>query len=176
MSWSKHPSRSIARRSLLLLGSAAILSSLSGCLRPMLAEGGTSDTLRGQIALPAISDRLSRAMSVRLEKRLGEPVATPLYRLEVSRNFERRGLLVTQDNDITRIQLRGTAEWRLFRRGELEPVDKGVVSSEGGYDQTASLFASRTTERDVERRLAEDMAERIARRLLARADRYIQTG
>lgn len=140
----------------------------------MLAEGGAGSALQGQVDLPEIDDRLSRVMSVRLEKRLGRPAQTAPYRLEVDQDFQRRGLLVAQDNAITRVQLRGTAKWALYRRGETDPIDQGEVSSEAGFDQTASLFASQTTERDVERRLAEDLAERIARRLLARADRYVQ--
>ncbi|MEL6265918.1 MAG: LPS assembly lipoprotein LptE [Pseudomonadota bacterium] len=155
---------------------AALPLALAGCFRPMLASNTAASELRGQVDLPRVDGRLGRELTIALERQLGRPVATPPYRLEVERELSERGVLVAEDNAITRVQLTAIARWRLYRRGEIEPVDRGVAISEAGFDETASLFASRTTRRDVEERLARDLADRIATRLLARADRYVVAG
>ncbi|MEO0959657.1 MAG: hypothetical protein AAFY66_14535 [Pseudomonadota bacterium] len=72
--------------------------------------------------------------------------------------------------------MRATAVMRLFRDGVPEPVLQDILVSEAGFDETASLFASRTTERDIEERLVRDLAERISRRVLARASQIEAAG
>ncbi|MEM6944248.1 MAG: hypothetical protein AAF565_10915 [Pseudomonadota bacterium] len=114
-------------------------------------------------------------MNETFEDRLGKP-SEPRYRLEVNTRIRERGLLVAQDNAVTRLQLNAIAVMRLFRSGSVEPVMEEVLVSEAGFDQTASLYASRTTRRDIEERLARDLAERISRRVLAAAGRLEATG
>ncbi|MEM6486708.1 MAG: LPS assembly lipoprotein LptE [Pseudomonadota bacterium] len=144
---------------------------MAGCFRPMLAEQSPSQAVVGEIVLPDIDSRLSRVLVRRLEDRLGRGGPNAVYRLEVDQQLAKRGLLVAQDNAITRIQLLASATYRLFRVGEAEPALSGTVRAEAGYDETTSLFASRAAERDVEERLSREIAEQIARRILARAGR-----
>lgn len=134
----------------------------------MLAEDGEAAAMRGRIALPPVGNRFGYNLYKTLEARLGAPVQ-PDYRLEVVTEITERGLLVAQDNAVTRLQLSAVATMRLFRQGEAEPVLTDVIRSEAGFDQTASLFASRTTRNDIEDRLARDLGERISRRILAQA-------
>lgn len=155
------------RRQFLVLG--AVLALLPGCFRPMLAEDTGAAKLRGRIALPETSDRFSFYLRDTLEARLGAP-REPDYRLEVRHSLTESGLLVAQDNTITRLRVRAVADFRLYRRGVSEPVLEDRILTESGYDSTASLYASRTTKRDIERRLAADVGERIARRIQAQAD------
>ncbi|MEM6680207.1 MAG: hypothetical protein AAF675_20275 [Pseudomonadota bacterium] len=156
---------------------ALMVAGLGGCFRPMLAEGGPASEVRGRIALPPVQNRISRVVNDTLENRLGAPQAGETdFRLEVGIRFSERGLLVTQDSDITRVQMTAVAEMRLYRNGEVAPVLADLLSNEAGFDETASLYASRTARRDVEERLARALAERIALRVLARAERLSATG
>ncbi|MCL5776659.1 LPS assembly lipoprotein LptE [Limibaculum sp. FT325] len=124
--------------------------------------------MRGRIALPQTTDRFSFHLRDRLEQRLGTP-QQPDYRLEVVTAVTESGLLVAQDNTITRIRVQAVADFRLYRDGVAEPVLADRIVTESGYDSTASLYASRTTQRDIERRVAQDLGERIARRIQAQA-------
>lgn len=157
------------RRRVLALGTLGGLSLLlGGCFRPMLAEGGDAAALRGRIAFPPTRDRFGFYLQDSLEERLGKP-ETPDYRLEITTNFSESGLLVAQDNTITRLRLQAVSDFRLYRESETEPVLADRIITESGYDSTASLYASRTTRKDIERRLARDLGERIARRIQAQA-------
>lgn len=174
MSSSEHPAhRPTRRRALALVAAGAGGAALSGCLRPMLAETAPAAEIAGKVALPPIDSRLGRIFTKTLEARLGKPGADPPYRLEVERQQEERGLLVAQDNAVTRIQIRQTARFRLYARGQAEPLMDESLSSEAGFDETASLYSSRVTRRRVEERLARDLAERIARRIQARAPQLL---
>lgn len=163
---------SFDRRHLLLLGGATLLS---GCFRPMLAENSPGGRLRGKIALPRVGSPFSYFLTKSLEDRLGQPT-NPVYRLEVKTELVERGLLVRQDNTVTRRQIRATANYQLFREGDPKPILSDLVVSESGYDATASLYASRTTKKDIEERLAKDLGDRIARRLYAEAGRIEAAG
>ena len=166
MSWSD-------RRGVLAgLGAAALLP---GCFRPMLAESEAAAALRGRIDLPDGRGRTSYHLRRRLESLLGTP-RQPDHRLEVDLDFRERGLAISEDDSITRVTLTGTANWRLFRRGESGPVLAGREVSESGYNATGSLYAAQITRRDIERRLARDLAERVSRGILARADRVLERG
>ncbi|MGF1553103.1 MAG: LPS assembly lipoprotein LptE [Paracoccaceae bacterium] len=155
---------------------AGIGIALPGCLRPMLAEESEASAVRGRVALPPVTDRLSRAMNDVLQSRLGRPGPDPTLRLVVDRQLSERGLLVQQDNAVTRINVTAIARFALYRDGVAEPVLEERLVSEAGFDQTASLYASRTTKRDVEDRLMRDLGERIARRVLVRTRSSEATG
>jgi len=164
------------RRGLLGLAMTAAALATSGCFRPMLAEGAPAAALRDAIALPPVEGRLSRVLVETLQSRLGRGGADARFSLSVDQDFDERGLLIRQDNAVTRIQVRARARYRLTAAGAAEPVLEGSIISEAGYDQTASLFATRTTRRAVQERLSRDLAERLARRILANADRLGATG
>lgn len=144
---------------------------LGGCFRPMLAEDSTARGLRGQIALPRIDGRFGYYLVHSLEDRLGAP-ADPDYRLEVSTELEGRGLAISPDSAVTRINLVAKADWSLWRNGAKAPLMTDSVVSQSGYSATASLFATRVTRRDIERRLARDLGQRIARAIMARSDDF----
>ncbi|MEM6422977.1 MAG: hypothetical protein AAF698_10330, partial [Pseudomonadota bacterium] len=113
------------RRALALLAATVPITLLAGCLRPMLAETGPASEIAGQIDLPPVRDRLGRIFTNTLEDRLGRPVAQPPYRLEVERSQRESGLLVAQDNAVTRVQIRQRARYRLFARGSTDPILSG---------------------------------------------------
>ena len=141
----------------------------------MLAEDSAASAVRGRVRLPPVTDRFSYNMNEALERQLGQERRAD-YRLEVETRITERGLLVRQDNAVTRIQLVAAATMRLFRGREPDPVLVERLLVEGGFDETASLYASRTTRKDMEDRLARDLADRIARRVLAAAPRLDASG
>lgn len=142
---------------------------LSGCFRPMLAEGGDAERVRGHIDLPKMDGRFGYFLNQSLEDRLGTPVE-PAYRLEVRTQLRDRNLAIAQNNDVTRKTVIAQANWRLIKLGETRAVLSDKVTVQSGFNATTSLFATRQTRLDIERRLARDIGERIARKVLARAD------
>ena len=160
---------SFDRRALLLTAVGAIAPiALSGCFRPMLAEGETSAGLRGRIAMPEVEGRFGYFLGRSLEDRLGETKEAD-WVLSVTPTITRSGLAVASDNSVTRFTLSAVANWSLrsSRTGAVVLNDQAV--SQSGYNATTSLFATRQTEQDIERRLARDIGERIARRIYAQA-------
>lgn len=151
-----------------VLAGLAVLA-LGGCFRPMLREDGAAGALRHRIALPEVDGRFGYFLVQSLADRLGDPV-DPEFRLELTTSIDEHGLAVAPDDAVTRISLLAKASWSLWRRGGAEPVLRDVAVSQSGYSATASLFATRTTRRDIEERLARDLGRRIARTILARAD------
>ncbi len=156
------------RRRFLVLGTAALAT--GGCFRPMLASDSPATGLLGRIELPAFDDRFGYHLDAALRDRLGAPEA-PAYRLDVRTRIRRDNLAITQDNAITRISLTATADWSVVRIGDTSPLLSAQTVSQSSYNSTASLFATRETERDIERRIARDLGERIARSILAQAAR-----
>jgi hypothetical protein len=171
----KQGSKAVLRRLVLArLGTGLLLGAplsglVTGCFRPMLAEGGPSMTLVGRVGLPEFDDRFGYYLNESLRDRLGRPQAED-FRLEVNTLLESDDLAITQDNAVTRISLTAVAKWALYPRDAAGPVIEGRTVSQSGYNSTASLFATRAAKLDIERRLARDLGERIARSLLARAD------
>ena len=160
---------SFNRRSLLAAAiGVAAPALLGGCFRPMLAEGETSASLHGRIAMPQIDGRFGYFLSKSLEDRLGE-TRTADWVLSVTHNITRRGLAVADNNSVTRITLLALADWELRRSTTGAVVLSDRTVSQSGFNATTSLFATRQTEQDIERRLARDIGERIARRIYANA-------
>lgn len=157
------------RREILQRGAGlSSLLLLAGCFRPMLAENSSATELRGRIALPAIFDRTSYHLYQSLESRLGAPGQSD-WELRVSLRETQRDLAIEQDDTVTRVSVRLTATWAIFRKGETAPVTGSSAFTESGFNSTSSLFANREARLDIERRLAEDLGDRIGRAVLARA-------
>jgi hypothetical protein len=164
------------RRALLLVAGGLAATPLAACFRPMLAEGGHSSELIGQIELPAFDDRFGYYLSDSLRDRLGRPEVA-VYRLDIKTRLHKDNLAIAQDNAVTRISLTASADWALYRLsdeasgadGKPIPALTGRTVSQSGYNSTASLYATRAAKLDIERRLARDLGERIARSLFARA-------
>ena len=175
MSLSEFPSGSVAqasgRRQVLMgLGCALLFAApLGGCFRPMLAENSPSAGMIGRIRLPDFDDRFGYYLNDSLRDRLGRPNSDE-FRLAVKTRIERSNLAITQNNALTRISLTATADWALYAKEGTEPLLKGKLVSQSGYNSTASLFATRAAKQDIERRLARDLGERISRAVLARVD------
>ena len=156
------------RRLILGLAGGTAASLLSGCFRPMLAEGSDQASLRGRISLPEIDGRFGYFLYRSLEDRLGKPDETE-WMLEVQSRVTKQGFAVAQDNSVTRFTLTAVADWKLRKRSTGKVVLSERSTSQSGFSATTSPFATRQTEQDIERRLARDIGERISRRIYARA-------
>ena len=160
---------SFNRRALLGWALCGGATAVSGCFRPMLAEGSSETRLRGKIALPKSDGRFEYHLSKSLKDRLGTPSSTE-WSLEVTTKIGKQEFAVAQDNSVTRITLTATSNWTLRKRSTGEVLLNEVAFSQSGYSATTSLFATRQTELDLERRLARDIGERISRRIYANAE------
>lgn len=162
------------RRKLLGLLPAAALFGVAGCgFTPVYGPGSAAAGLRGRIALPAFDSRLSFDMFERLEQRLGPP-ESPLFRLTISTTVEEQGLAISQDNAITRYNLRATAEYSLTSLTTDERVFAARARAFTAYSATASAYATRVAARDAERRIAVSLADQIATRIAVAAADFAQ--
>lgn len=160
---------SVDRRLAILGVTAVAASAVSGCFRPMLAEGTPASTTYGQFALPDVEGRFGYYLVESLRDRLGVSDA-PRWALSVTSVLEERRFSVSQDNATTRITLVATGTWSVTPEAGGDPVESGEAVTQAGYNATGSLFATRQLRRDIERRLARDLGERIARAVLAQTD------
>lgn len=154
------------RQFLALLGGAA---ALAGCgFTPVYGPNTAAANLRGRIAIPAFDSRLSFDLFERLEQRLGPP-ADPLFRLHITTEIETQGLAISQDNAITRYNLRAISDYSLTRLSDDARVYEARARAFTAYSATASVYATRVAARDAERRIAISLADQIATRLAVAA-------
>lgn len=164
MSWSN-------RRSFLgLLGGSAALAACG--FTPVYGPNTAAANLRGRIAIPAFDSRLSFDLFERLEQRLGPP-ESPLFRLHISTTIEEQGLAISQDNSITRYNLRATAEYSLTSLADDSRVFEARARAFTAYSATASAYATRVAARDAERRVAVSLADQIATRIAVAAAEFM---
>lgn len=158
------------RRFLALLGGVA---TLAGCgFTPIYGPNTAAANLRGRIIIPGFDSRLSFDLFERLEQRLGPPEA-PLFQLHIDTTIEESGLAISQDNAITRYNLRATAEYRLTRLADGVQVYAARARAFTAYSATTSVYATRVAARDAERRIAVSLADQIATRLAVAATDFM---
>ncbi|MDX8350387.1 LPS assembly lipoprotein LptE [Cognatiyoonia sp. IB215446] len=148
----------ISRRSA-LLG----LLTISGCgFAPIYGE---SNALRENIAYRADDSVAGFELRGRLEERLGV-AASPRYVLSVIQRSTRRTAAITEDGDITRFNLIGTADWVLSDYATGAEIETGQVQTFTGYSATGATSATQAAEDDAARRLSVALADLIVTRLL----------
>lgn len=159
--------RGVLRLAAALAAPAALAGPLAGCgFRPMLAEEAGGDRLRGRVSVDAPTGRNGYALRDALERRFGRPAGAAEWALQASLRYDSEGLAITTDSSITRYVLRGTSDW-VLTGPDGQVAFQGTVESMSAYSADASLYASRSAQRDAERRVAEDLGERIALRIQA---------
>jgi len=82
----------------------------------------------------------------------------------------RDGLLIEDDDEITRFNLTLNVDYALRRAGEPATLFKSEARSIAAFNAAASQFATLVSEREVQARAAEDVADKISRRLAAAYD------
>lgn len=155
----------------LVTGAAAIAgaATLSGCgFAPVYGPAGGGTALRGNVRADDPAVPRDFALVARLEDRLGRPAA-PRFGLDYDISVRQSDLALTDDNEITRINLEGAVRFVLADLATGEEVLADRVSTFAAYSTTASTVATAAARRDAEARLMTALADQIVSRLLARA-------
>lgn len=161
------------RRGALLL----VAGALAGCgFRPLYGDGGGARALLGAVMLQEAVSPEDFAYRERLRRRLGlegagSGAAGASRQLNWTLEFKSTGVAVTSDADTTRYRLIASAAYRLDSSDGSTPPIEDKVKVIGGYDATASPFATRTAAEAERRDLSVELAELTATRLLAAAAR-----
>ena len=136
---------------------------LGGCgFAPVYGE---DNVLRNQISFRTQDSVAGFELRGRLEERLGV-ASSPRYVLSVRQSSRRRTAAITDDGDITRFNLLGTANWVLSDRSTGARIKAGQVQTFTGYSATGATSATQAAEDDAVRRLSVALADLIVTRLL----------
>jgi LPS-assembly lipoprotein len=132
-----------------------------GCgLRPLYGEGG-GGVLHRNTVVRAGDGRQAYAFREAMRRRTGDPAADAAFDLAVEVRLEADDLAISEQDDITRIDVRGLASYVLSERATGAEIERGVVRSASGYNTLASPYATRAARLDAERRVVEDLAARV---------------
>ena len=155
---------SLSRRTFLFFTAVT----LAGCgFEPVYGPGGRSETLSGRIDVLPPADEEGRALTRRLEDRLGLPQAPDLILgADIAITEEELGVL--PDGSISRYNVIGRVDWTLTRDDEI--VLQGSEQSFTAYSATSTTVATIIAQRDARERLMILIADRITADILARAD------
>lgn len=144
---------------------------LAACgFTPVYGPGGAGQALRGRVMVAAPDTRLGFVLVARLEERLGRP-GNAAYALDYTLETSETGLAITGANDITRINIAGTATFTLTDLATNEQVVADSVSTFTAYSTTGTSVATASAERDAEDRLMTALADQMISRLLIAASR-----
>lgn len=159
----------LSRRTVLLS-----LAALGGCgFRPLYGGGSGSGpgALFGSVRVEAAKrGELPFRLREALIKNLRPARADAPLTLEVAAQVTRDGLLIEDDDEITRYNLTLVVKYRIYRGnsdGTVPPLFAGEARSIAAFNATASQYATLVSEREVQARAAEDIADKIVKRLAA---------
>ncbi len=158
------------------------LAPLAGCgFEPLYGSSASGAELQNRIRVADIGGREGFFLRERLLRRFGTPAPDAPLVLDVTLTTTTEGLAITQDADITRINLRGEAVYSLRARGNPEVLLTDRLIGNAGYsapatsddeEPIASPLAARVAEQDARQRVAEYLAEQIADRVLIAAEQF----
>ncbi|QPH55446.1 LPS assembly lipoprotein LptE [Pontivivens ytuae] len=158
------------------------LAPLAGCgFEPLYGSAAAGSELRNRIRVTNIEGREGFFLRERLLRRFGTPAEDAPLILDVELTTSTQGLAITQDADITRINLRGEAVYSLRASGNPEVLLTDRLIGNAGYSAPASTedqepiaspLAARVAEEDARQRVAEYLAEQIADRVLIAAEQF----
>ena len=155
---------SFSRRTLLTL--PAVLAACG--FEPVYGPGSAADGLRGQVEVDPPRDRTGFELVRQLEDRLGLAEAAE-YRLTAEVFLSEEELGITVEQEITRFNLLGRANFQLRDFETDTVVTRGQVSNFTSYSATGTPFATQPARRDARERLMGILADQIVARLLATA-------
>lgn len=141
------------------------LLALAGCgLAPVYGTNGQAQVFRNAVAITAPNTVEGFRLRERLEKQFGRAQA-PQFGLTVTMSKDASPATITTEDDITRFNINGTADWALFDKAG-QALGTGSVSTFTGYSATGSTVATQTAATDAADRLAIALADLIAARLI----------
>jgi LPS-assembly lipoprotein len=146
----------------------ALLLAVSGCnLQPVYSGGsrGVAATGLRDIVVGPIPDRAGYLLRGDLAQRMGDPVATPHYRLEVELDDQVLGFGIRGDNSVTRERRTLRARYTLVAVATGAVVLDATATTDAGIDRVSSDYAVVAAENTALERLATDLADQIVIRL-----------
>lgn len=136
--------------------------------QPALAPGGGGALIQNRIRAADPTNRNEFDFVARLENRIGAGPGAP-YRLIYSIQTERRGLAVTQAQEIARFNVLGELTYTVSDSDSGIALTQGRLESFTSYSATGTTVASLAAERDANRRLMIILADQLVTRLTATA-------
>ena len=159
-------------RRTLLLGALA----LGGCgFRPLYGGGNSSGPGRLFQSVRVVREpgelgfRLHESLIERMRPAVGNDTLT----LRTKTQLLRAGLLIEEDDEITRYNIRLVTSYTLHSASagpSDPPLTRGEVRSIASYNATDSQYATLVSERQVLRRAAEEVADKIVKRIAVAYD------
>jgi LPS-assembly lipoprotein len=153
-------------RGVLFPALAALL--LAGCgLSPVYSGGGTGAAAASlqNIAVAPIPDRAGFLVRQALLDRLGAPVESPRFRLEVELDDQIVAFGVRGDNSAARERRTLRARYRLVDTTTNIVVLDATAGADSGIDRVSSNYAVVAAEITALERLSTDIAKQISARL-----------
>lgn len=160
---------SLFDRRLLLLSFA----SFGGCGFRPLYGGGTGagpGSLLGKVRIVAGRGELPFRLREALIKNMRPASASAPLTLTVEAKVTRDGLLIEDDDEITRFNLTLNVDYTLRKAGQPAVLYQNDARSIAAFNATDSQYATLVSEREVQARAADDVADKITRRLAAAYD------
>lgn len=159
---------SLSDRRSLILALLATASVASCGFTPAYAPGGPAETLKGKIDIAPPVSETDYVLVKYLETRLGQPDGA-IYGLAYSVGLGEVGVGITQAQETTRVQIRGTLSYTLsdLRNGQV--LDQSVLSSFTAYAATGSTTATLAATRDARERLMVILGDQLVTRLVAKS-------
>ena len=152
-------------RRALILGALA----LGGCgFSPVYGTHGNGGVLRNTLDVETPATREGFRLRARVEDRLGR-AADPQYRLQVTLRIEATPIAITTQQDTTRYNLPGVANWTLTGAGDDTVLASGEVDTFTAYSAAGTTVATTEAEGDARDRLAVGLADLIITRLMIAA-------
>lgn len=152
----------------LLLAAMAAPLALGGCgLQPVYAGGshGVAATGLSDIAIGPIADHAGYLVRGELTARMGDPVDTPRFRLDVALDDQILGFGIRGDNTVTRERRTLRARYKLVNVATNAVVLDATATTDAGIDRVSSDYAVVAAENTALQNLATDLANQIVIRL-----------
>jgi len=126
--------------------------------------------LLGKVRIIAGRGELPFRLREALIENLRPTISSAPLTLTVDARVTRDGLLIEDNDEITRYNLTINVTYTLRRAGAPAPLYTNEARSIAAFNATASQYATLVSEREVQARAAEDVADKITRRLAAAYD------
>lgn len=147
-----------------MLGALALLT---GCgFRPVYGPDGPMGALAGSVAVEAPASAAGFVLRNRIVDRLG-PGETARYLLSVDLQIGGAAVAVTTEQETTRFNLPGEADYGLTDVASGRTLAQGRVTSFTSYSATGTAVSTFAGRQDAEERLAVALADQILLRLAA---------
>jgi len=133
---------------------------------PVYRASNSGNSIRGRVDFAPPSNPLAFSLVSRLEDRIGRSNGGP-YLLSYGISTSESALAISETDDINRIQIAGTIEYRVTETVTDVQVQAGEVSTFAAYATSGSPVATAAARRDAEDRLMITLADQLVARLLA---------